>query len=168
MLRKIQIIWLKTVFKREKLQNVIKSKEAPNRFLIQRWISEALNDRKDYAELTLRIVDRDESATLNKTYRDKDGPTNVLSFPFEAPPGVPDDNHYLGDLVICAEVVKQEAIDQHKDLTAHWAHMVIHGILHLLGYDHQTKAEAHEMEGIEITILKRLNFKNPYLYSVSP
>ena len=112
------------------------------------------------AGVALRIVDAGESASLNQTYRHKSGPTNVLSFPCEAPEGVP--NEWLGDLVICGPVVEEEAREQHKSIEAHWAHMVVHGMLHLRGYDHLDEAEAEAMEAKEIAILDRLGYPNPY------
>jgi probable rRNA maturation factor len=120
-------------------------------------------------ELTLRIVDEDEGAELNRRYRGRTGPTNVLSFIFEPPPGLdPEDPlaepfaALLGDLVICAPVVRREAGEQCKAETAHWAHLVAHGVLHLLGFDHLTAAEATAMEALEIRILGTLGFPSPY------
>jgi len=128
---------------------------------IQRWISAALQaEQRDDAELTVRIVDEDESAELNAQYRHKSGPTNVLSFPFECPPEVELD--LLGDLVICAPVVQREAREQGKQEIAHWAHMVVHGTLHLLGYDHLQQDEAETMESREISIMEELGYTNPY------
>lgn len=112
------------------------------------------------AELSIRIVDEEESQTLNRDYRQKNKPTNVLSFPAELPDIV--DLPLLGDLVICAPVVEQEAQEQHKTSHAHWAHMVIHGTLHLLGYDHIDAQEADEMEAIETDILATLGIDCPY------
>lgn len=112
------------------------------------------------AELSVRIVDEDESQALNLQYRGKDKPTNVLSFPCELPDGV--ELPLLGDLVICAQVVAKEALEQGKVLHAHWAHMVVHGTLHLLGYDHIEDGEAEEMEAIEIQVLLELGYPNPY------
>jgi probable rRNA maturation factor len=116
-------------------------------------------------EVTVRIVGIEESAELNHTYRGKDGPTNVLSFPFEAPPAI--DIHLLGDiplgdLVICAPVVEREAEEQKKETIAHWAHMVVHGVLHLQGYDHIEDEEALIMEGLETKILMELDYPAPY------
>ena len=111
------------------------------------------------AELTLRVVNEAECAALNETYRHKQGPTNVLSFPFEAPPEV--ETPLLGDIVICAPVVLREAVSQGKTLAAHWAHLVAHGVLHLLGYDHD-EAQAEAMESLEIHILTGLGYSDPY------
>jgi len=116
-------------------------------------------------EMTIRIVDQQESQQLNADYRDKDKPTNVLSFEFEQPPGLVDIGEelpYLGDLVVCAEVVAKEAKEQNKSLEAHWAHMIIHGTLHLQGYDHIDEYDVEEMEGIEIEIMQNLGYANPY------
>lgn len=124
------------------------------------WADAAATSLRKDAELTIRIVDENESARLNETYRDKPGATNVLAFPFESPPGV--SLSLLGDVVICAPVVKREAEEQCKRLTAHWAHMVVHGVLHLLGYDHETPADSREMEKKETRILHALGFENPY------
>ena len=130
---------------------------------IRRWIEAVLAAEAKTAEveLTVRIVDEAEMAELNARYRHKTGPTNILSFPFEAPPGV--ELNLLGDLVIAAPVVQREAREQGKTETAHWAHMVVHGTLHLLGYDHLKPAEAEDMEAREINILHELGFSNPYL-----
>lgn len=116
----------------------------------------------DPAEMTVRIVDEAESAELNVAYRGKHGPTNVLSFPFDAPAGVELEPELLGDLVICAPVVAREAVEQGKATAAHWAHMVVHGTLHLLGYDHEVEAEAEAMERLETGILRGLGFPDPY------
>jgi len=128
----------------------------------RRWVDAALAgagyDRD--AEVVVRIVNEAESASLNQTYRHKAGATNVLSFPFEAPVGVGVD--LLGDIVICAPVVVREAIEQHKSLPAHWAHLAIHGVLHLLGHEHQDAAQAGAMEQLEIRILAGLGYPDPY------
>ncbi|MCO4751986.1 rRNA maturation RNase YbeY, partial [Vibrio cholerae O1 biovar El Tor] len=108
------------------------------------WLTRTITPFQAQAEVTVRIVDEAESHALNLNYRGKDKPTNVLSFPFEAPSGMEMD--LLGDLVICRQVVEREAIEQNKPLQAHWAHMVVHGSLHLLGYDHIEDDEAEEME----------------------
>jgi probable rRNA maturation factor len=126
-------------------------------------VGRAPPDRAGPLEVTIRIVDAAEGAELNRRFRDRDGPTNVLSFPFSPPPGLPDGAAgLLGDLVICAPVVVAEAADQHKGLDAHWAHMVVHGLLHLLGYDHLLPADAVTMEALEIAILADLGFSSPY------
>lgn len=124
------------------------------------WVRTALGNTMTQAELTIRIVDDVESQNLNSTYRGKDKPTNVLSFPFEAPPEI--DIPLLGDLIICASVVELEAIQQNKPSQAHWAHMVVHGCLHLLGYDHINDTEAEEMESLETQLIESLGFNNPY------
>jgi probable rRNA maturation factor len=124
------------------------------------WAEAAIVGRKGDAELVIRVVDEAESASLNQRFRAKNGPTNVLSFPFRAPPQVPSD--LLGDLVICAPVVAREAGEQGKPEVAHWAHMVVHGMLHLLGYDHVEPAEAETMEALEREILARLGLPDPY------
>jgi len=133
----------------------------PEQEQFQQWAEAALTAVEDACELSIRLVDETESAELNKSYRDKEGPTNVLSFPFEAPVEI--EPRLLGDLVICVPVVEREAIMQQKQNTEHWAHMVVHGCLHLLGYDHIETDEAEEMEALEIQILQSLNIANPYI-----
>ena len=127
----------------------------------QSWVDAALqNITHKTFELTIRLVNLDESQQLNYQYRHKNKATNVLSFPFEVPNGI--ELNLLGDLVICAHVVEQEAKAQNKALFDHWAHMVIHGCLHLLGYDHINDTDAQEMETLEITILAKLAINDPY------
>lgn len=133
---------------------------------IHSWVSTVLSARMSSAEMTVRIVDEVESEQLNQQYRHKEGPTNVLSFPFES--DVPLDVPLLGDVVICAPVVVREAVEQHKPLTSHWAHMLIHGTLHLLGYDHHDDSEAEEMEHQEIELMQQLGFSNPYEVTTQP
>jgi probable rRNA maturation factor len=133
----------------------------PAKSSLQRWASAALRGVGRGVALGVRIVGAAESAELNRRFRRKHGPTNVLSFPFEAPPGMR--SEVLGDLVICAPVVRREARAQRKPERAHWAHMVVHGILHLRGYDHLNRRDATVMETKEIRILKELGFANPYL-----
>jgi probable rRNA maturation factor len=142
------------------LQYAVKADNLPTQAQFETWVRVALGDTLDEAELTIRIVDASESQQLNHDYRGKDKPTNVLSFPFEAPPGI--ELPLLGDLVICASVVENEALEQQKALEAHWAHMVVHGCLHLLGYDHIEDAEAEEMESLETTLITGLGFPDPY------
>lgn len=133
----------------------------PNEQDFQRWLEAVLPQFQPEAEVTIRIVDEAESHELNHTYRGKDKPTNVLSFPFEAPQEV--ELPLLGDLIICRQVVEQEAIEQQITTDAHWAHMVIHGCLHLLGYDHIEDDEAEEMEALETEIMQQMGYADPYL-----
>ena len=130
------------------------------------WVETALSfeaQTEDFpeTEMTIRIVDEEESQTLNREYRGKDYPTNVLSFPFEVPEGI--ELPLLGDLVICRQVMECEAKEQQISLASHWAHLAVHGTLHLLGYDHIEEAEAEEMEGLESQIMQKLGFEDPYL-----
>ena len=128
---------------------------------IEQWATAAVQPQSDEVEMTVRIVDEAESHALNLNYRGKDRPTNVLSFPFVCPYEV--ELPLLGDLVICRQVVEREAQEQDKPLMAHWAHMVVHGSLHLLGYDHIEDDEAEEMESLETQIMTELGFADPYL-----
>lgn len=125
------------------------------------WVTAALNGVAEPVEVVIRVVDADESARLNESYRKKSGPTNVLAFSANTPAVV--DVPLLGDLVICAPVVQQESLDQGKVEKAHWAHMAVHGVLHLLGYDHDQPDEAQRMEQREIEILEKLGYGNPYV-----
>ena len=132
---------------------------APDDELLRAAAEAALAGRRDTAELCLRIVDEAESAALNARYRDKSGPTNVLAFPCDAAvPELP----LLGDLVVCAPVVAAEASAQGKAVEAHWSHLVVHGVLHLLGFDHIGDHEAETMEAEERAILARLGYPDPY------
>jgi probable rRNA maturation factor len=142
------------------IQDVFQSEGQPTAEQFQGWVDAALADYHKDTELVIRIVDEQESAELNQQYRHKQGPTNILSFPVDLPDGIELD--LLGDLVICAPVLEREALQQHKALVDHWAHIIIHGVLHLLGYDHIDDAEAEQMEALEIAILSKLNIKNPY------
>lgn len=142
------------------IQRAVEHDSVPSDQDFQIWAEAALLPYEKPFELTIRVVDSEESQTLNFNYRQKNKPTNVLSFPFEVPDGIELD--LLGDLVICAEVVAKEANEQQKTLAAHWAHMTIHGCLHLLGFDHINDDEAEEMEALEIDILEKLGFNNPY------
>ncbi|KGA24724.1 rRNA maturation RNase YbeY [Pectobacterium brasiliense] len=127
----------------------------------QRWLEGVLPQFQEISEVTIRIVDEAESRDLNNTYRGKDKPTNVLSFPFEAPPEV--ELPLLGDLIICRQVVERESAEQEKTVEEHWAHMVVHGSLHLLGYDHIEDSEAEEMEALETEIMQSMGYADPYL-----
>ncbi|MFL1483709.1 rRNA maturation RNase YbeY [Marinobacter sp. LN3S78] len=141
------------------IQRVIDSGELPGDDQLTRWARAGWQQAHD-SEVTLRLVDESESQALNHQYRGKDRPTNVLSFPFEAPAGIT--VPLAGDLVICAPVVAREAAEQDKTPEAHWAHMVIHGLLHLQGYDHIEDDEAEAMEALEIRLLADLSYGNPY------
>lgn len=143
------------------VQSNSKSNSQPDQVHIQQWVDAALEDFGEDVEIVVRIVDEQESADLNESYRHKQGPTNILSFPVEIPEGI--DLKLLGDLVICAPVLEKEALEQRKALPDHWAHIVVHGVLHLLGYDHIEDGEAEVMENKEITILNKLNINNPYI-----
>ncbi len=142
------------------IQTIYESPGQPEQQQIQLWIDTALADYDRDTEIVVRIVDEQESAQLNEQYRHKSGPTNILSFPVEVPEGV--DLNLLGDLVICAPLLATEALQQNKPLTDHWAHIIIHGVLHLLGYDHLEDDEAEQMESKEIDILNNLHINNPY------
>ncbi|WP_152485953.1 rRNA maturation RNase YbeY [Methylohalobius crimeensis] len=131
----------------------------PSEEKLRQWVDAALEGKS--AEVSLAIVDEAEITVLNQRYRHRNRPTNVLSFPFEAPAGVP--LAFLGDVVICAPVVAREAQAQGKTEAAHWAHMVVHGVLHLRGFDHIATEEAEMMESLERKILSQLGFEDPYL-----
>lgn len=137
------------------IQHASSSENIPSNEDFFLWTQVALN--KPHADITIRIVDEEESSHLNATYRKKQGPTNVLSFPFISPT-----DHLQGDLVLCAPLVNQEAISQTKPLKSHWAHLIIHGILHLQGYDHIIEADAKLMKEQEIALLLTLGIPNPY------
>lgn len=134
--------------------------EVPAEARLRAWAAAALAGRRDEAELSIRVVDMAEGRALNREYRGRDYATNVLSFPADLPAGV--DLPVLGDLAVCAPVVRREAEEQGKALQAHWAHMTVHGILHLLAYDHQEDDEAQRMEGLERSILAGLGYADPY------
>lgn len=148
------------------LQNVSLHEYCPSVEQLQAWVDCVLSDPQQISEVVVRVVDEVESAELNQRYRHKTGPTNILSFPFEAPPGIESD--LLGDLVLCAPVIEREALQQGKPIEHHWAHITIHGILHLIGYDHIDEHEAEEMEALEIRLLKTLNIANPYEEECKP
>lgn len=142
------------------LQIASRAKTLPHPAQFREWISAALWARLETAELTIRIVDEEESMQLNEQYRNKTGPTNVLSFPYEPMPGIA--SCFLGDIVICAPLVEIESNNKNKPLLSHWAHLVVHGALHLLGYDHELEEEAIEMQTLETEILTQLGFQPPY------
>jgi probable rRNA maturation factor len=127
---------------------------------LRAWARAALTDRRTEAALTVRVVGEEEGAALNGRFRGKNGPTNVLSFASEGIEAI--DPTFLGDVVICAPLVIHEAGEQRKAVQAHWAHLVVHGVLHLLGFDHERPGQAAQMEGLEIEILARLGFSDPY------
>lgn len=130
----------------------------------RRWATAALAGRIRTADLAIRIVGEDEGRALNRHYRGRDYATNVLSFPADLPEGLPEGVRLplLGDLVICAPVVAREAADQGKPLGAHYAHLTVHGALHLLGWDHENGPEAEAMEQLEREILAGLGIDDPY------
>jgi probable rRNA maturation factor len=134
--------------------------DIPATGVLRRWAEAAVGARKPQAALGIRIVDAGESQELNRRYRGCDRPTNVLAFAADLPAGLalPD----LGDLVVCHEVVRREAGEQGKSIEAHWAHMVVHGTLHLLGFEHGTAEQAREMEALEVQILAALGYSDPY------
>ncbi|SDT31958.1 rRNA maturation RNase YbeY [Pseudomonas oryzae] len=143
------------------LQLATTAGDLPSEAQLRQWCELALRQRTAPSELTIRIVDEAEGRELNRTWRGKDYATNVLSFPAEIPEGLLD-IPLLGDLVICAQVVAREAAEQGKALDAHWAHLTLHGCLHLLGYDHIEDAEAEEMEALERQLLAELGYPDPY------
>ncbi len=142
------------------LINNSNSKQLPGLSDLELWATAAVGQQREEAEISLLIVDEAEGAELNQQWRKKNGPTNVLSFPSDLPAelGLP----LLGDLVICAPVVAKEALEQKKSLSSHWAHMVVHGTLHLLGFDHIDDDQAEEMESLETDILARIGYPDPY------
>jgi probable rRNA maturation factor len=146
------------------IQRCSESGSIPQDNQFQTWVEAALAGRAGEFSLAIRIVDETEVRRYNRDYRDKDYATNVLSFPAELPGGLPEvlRNSQLGDLLICAPVVAREAGEQRKPETDHWAHLVIHGLLHLLGYDHQDDQEAAAMEALETGILAGLGIPDPY------
>ena len=124
------------------------------------WISAALQGRRETAEVSVRLVSEPEMAELNQRYRGKNGPTNVLSFPADLPDGI--DHPLLGDIVVCPAVVNREATEQNKSSSQHWMHMMVHGSLHLLGYDHIDEGDARQMEALERQILADGGYPDPY------
>ncbi len=135
------------------VQYATQQENLPTRNQLKKWVKASL--RVD-TEVTIRIVDEDEGRILNSSYRGKDYPTNVLTFPLTEEP------HLMGDIIICAPVVQAEAHAQNKSIEAHYAHLTVHGVLHLHGYDHVTEPQAALMESLEVTILQKLGYANPY------
>ena len=148
------------------LQIVTNVKTLPHPSQFKKWVKAIVShdiDKFKAAEdldLTIRVVDEEEMINLNSKYRNNPKPTNVLSF--EGQVATEFNYNLLGDIVICANVIEEEARQQNKDLLSHWAHMVIHGVLHLLGYDHEHPVEAEEMEFLEIELMRKLGFASPY------
>ncbi|MBL4744068.1 MAG: rRNA maturation RNase YbeY [Cycloclasticus sp.] len=146
------------------IQVASESASLPSETLFTDWVGLATKEREG-ADVVVRLVDEVESAELNQSYRQKDGATNVLSFPFELPSGLPEEaleDDILGDLVICAPIVFQEAKEQGKQPLNHWAHLVVHGCLHLQGYDHVKADDALVMEALEVSLLGSIGIDNPY------
>ncbi|MEQ8232125.1 MAG: rRNA maturation RNase YbeY [Gammaproteobacteria bacterium] len=143
------------------LQQAVATRGVPDFAAVERAVAAALAGRRARAELTVRVVGRRESRVLNRRFRGIDKPTNVLSFPAQGLNAVAPD--FLGDIVICAPLVAGEARERGKTLRAHWYHLVVHGVLHLLGYDHVDAADAHTMEDLEREIMAGLGFGDPYL-----
>ena len=140
-------------------------KGVPAAASFRKWVAAALADRAGEADVAIRVVDEEEGRSLNRQYRGKDYPTNVLSFPADLPEGLPDGVRLplLGDLVICAPVVEREAREQGKPLATHYAHLTVHGVLHLVGWDHENDRDAERMEQRERQILATLGIGDPYL-----
>ena len=136
----------------------------PDNDQFQLWVDAALDGKSNQFSLSIRIVDETEAQSFNRDYRNKDYATNVLSFPAELPEGLPTviRQSQMGDLLICAQVVAHEATEQRRSETDHWAHLTIHGVLHLLGYDHEQADEADVMESLETEILAKLGISDPY------
>lgn len=157
----------KAAMARTEVQRVADDGGQPRDDQIRDWVARVLARSPARGDVVVRIVDEAESAALNQRFRGKQGPTNVLSFPVSPPDDVPaalaaELGAALGDIVICAPVVAREAREQGKDAQAHWAHMVLHGLLHLLGHDHITADQASEMESLEIEILAEIGYPDPY------
>ena len=143
------------------VQCAVEDSEAPDEAAFRGWAEAVLNGRREATELVIRIVDADEGRALNATWRGRDRPTNVLAFPAELPPEL--EMPLLGDLVLCAPVVAAEAGEQGKSVNDHYAHLIVHGLLHLLGFDHDNEGEAERMEAEERCILAGLGIADPYV-----
>jgi len=144
------------------IQRMIPKDKMPDVKLLKHWAEQTLVYQNQSAELNIRVVDKKEMTALNSQYRQKNKPTNVVSFPCDMPVEAEEELVFLGDIVICADVVNEEAKAQNISEKSHWAHMVVHGTLHLLGYDHETDEDADIMEPEEGRILESLGFPNPY------
>ncbi len=142
------------------IQRICQSSSIPDDSQLNAWTKLGLQESNQDSEILIRIVDENESAALNQQYRQKPGPTNVLSFPFDAPENL--EINLLGDLVVCAPVIEKEARQQGKSVNDHWAHIILHGILHLQGFDHIEESDANAMEALEVKLLKTININNPY------
>jgi probable rRNA maturation factor len=143
------------------VQNISSESGVPESRLIEKWAATAYGKvAEEQAELTVRIVDEDDGRQFNEQYRKQETATNVLSFPFEDPPNVR--TNILGDIVACAPVISREAQEQGKTLHAHWAHLIVHGVLHLCGYHHEVNDDAQIMQRLETEIVEHLGFSNPH------
>ncbi len=145
---------------RVNIENVSRCDQVPDPTSMRRWLTAAISQHASRGEISVRLVGVEEAAEFNGRYRNQSGPTNVLSFVADIPEFV--DSDLLGDLVVCAPLVNREALEQGKPAAAHWAHILVHGALHLLGYDHIQNTEALEMEALETQILGELGFAPPY------
>ena len=147
------------------VQRATTSTDTPDDEQFQLWINAVPATLDHSLRLTIRIVDEEEARRFNRDYRNKDYPTNVLSFRADLPEGLPEEirHQQLGDILICAPVVVRESLEQRRPEPDHWAHLTIHGVLHLLGYDHEQPDEAAVMESLETKILKKLGVSDPYL-----
>ena len=144
------------------VQNACKNPLPISKDHLKSWVIRALTTHRTSAELTLRVVEPSEMKELNHVYRQQNKTTNVLAFPANLPPDVKLDYPFLGDVIICAAVLQQESVEQNTSLMNHWAHIVIHGVLHLLGYDHINEEDATIMQALEIQLLADFDIDNPY------
>lgn len=132
----------------------------PTQADFQKWVNAALVSETQSSEINICLVNKAKSEELNQTFRKKKGPTNILSFEYPVMPGI--ENQLFGDLIVCSELVEEEAKEQNKSLEAHFAHLTVHGMLHLQHYDHEVEEEAIKMEQLEIEIMEKLGYQNPY------
>ncbi|QLG89740.1 rRNA maturation RNase YbeY [Chitinibacter bivalviorum] len=145
------------------IQNESAHSPIPRKSLLKKWVRAALSEQICDAQITLRFVDADEGRILNRDYRQKDYSTNVLTFTYDEDLPQIDGMPLMGDLVFCGAVIEREALEQNKPLLAHYCHMVVHGTLHLQGFDHIEDTEAEAMESLETQIVMRLGYDDPYL-----